>query len=187
MEWDKLGMGTRMGLQCQGWAEETAGDSRVGLQGPRSAVHEQGQPWAHMVSSDALGPARNCVGVSVGTHACSCAAWHPHSSQAGTRRSGVPPCCRGSAGSDPCAGRMPLGPSCRCYHGIGRAGSVRRAAAGPRSIQAHTRHSGDLPAQSTGQHPGTGDPQGHRACCDEHPPVYPGLHWQTTCWEWLSW
>lgn len=48
-------MGTRMGPQCQGWAEETA-QSRAGLQGPHSAVHEQGQPWVHTVSRDLWGP-----------------------------------------------------------------------------------------------------------------------------------
>ena len=57
MGWEELGMGTMMGmgLQCRGWAEETA-QSRAGLQGPHSAVHEQGQPWVCMVPRDGLGP-----------------------------------------------------------------------------------------------------------------------------------
>lgn len=96
------------------------------------------------------------LSTAVCAHACSCAAWHPHRSQAGTRRSGAPPCCRGSAGSVPCVGRTPPDPSCRCYRGTGRAGSAPRAAAGPRSTRAHTRRSGDLRAQSVGQRLGMG-------------------------------
>lgn len=107
---------------------------------------------------DILGPGSICLGMAMATHACSCAAWHPRSSLAGTRHSVAPPCCRDSAGSALCAGRTPLGPLRRCCRGTGRAGNARRAAAGPRSTQGHTHHSGDLPAQSAGQRLGTWGP-----------------------------
>lgn len=96
--------------------------------------------------------------MAMATHACSCAAWHPHSSLAGTRHSVAPPCCRDSAGSALCAGRTPLGPLHRCCRGTGRADNARRAAVGPHSTQGHTHHSGDLPAQSAGQCLGTWGP-----------------------------
>ena len=120
-----------------GWTKDVA----TAGQGPHSGVH--------------MGPGSAGAGGTSSTpaytHACSCAAWHPHSTQAGTRHSVALPCCRGIAGTAPCAGHMPLGQSYRCYCGTGRAGSARRVAEGPRSTRAHTRHSGDLLAQSTRQ------------------------------------
>lgn len=191
------GMDMRIGYKWDGvsrtWGQGVGlgrGDNPVPGQGCRDSTApctgrgSHGYTWG---PEDVSGPGgKVCLGMAGGTHACSCVVWHLHRSQAGTRHSGALPCCRGSAGTAPCAGRTPPGPSHRCYRGTGRAGSARPEQ-GPRSSQGHTRHSGNLLAQSAGQGPGTRQPGRHRVCRARYPPVYPGLQWQTTCWERLSW